>query len=75
MCRDSHENTETTAGNSDIQVLLGSFRSHVVKLRVSKRAGSQHLDLLADNEDNNAGGIWNSIARSLHNPIQPFYID
>ncbi|XP_013148392.1 PREDICTED: LOW QUALITY PROTEIN: UDP-glucose:glycoprotein glucosyltransferase [Papilio polytes] len=23
-----HENTETTAGNSDIQVLLGSFRSH-----------------------------------------------
>ncbi|KPI93423.1 UDP-glucose:glycoprotein glucosyltransferase [Papilio xuthus] len=60
-----HENTEMTAGNSDIQVLLGSFRSHVVKLRVSKRAGSQHLDLLADNEDANAGGIWNSIASSF----------
>ncbi|CAG4963133.1 unnamed protein product [Parnassius apollo] len=60
-----HENTETTAASADIQVLMGSFRSHVIKLRVSKKPDKQHLDLLADNEDTNTGGIWNSIASSF----------
>lgn len=61
--RCSHENTDTPAGSEDIQVLMSSFRSHVVKLRVSKKPDKQHLDLLVENDDSNAGGIWNSIAR------------
>ncbi|CAH2068789.1 unnamed protein product, partial [Iphiclides podalirius] len=60
-----HENTETAAGSADIRVLMGSFRSHVIKLRVSKRPDKQHLDLLADNDDASSGGIWNSIASSF----------
>ncbi|XP_041973960.1 UDP-glucose:glycoprotein glucosyltransferase [Aricia agestis] len=60
-----HENTDTPAGSEDIQVLMSSLRSHVIKLRVSKRAGKQHLDLLADSDDNSGGGIWNSIASSF----------
>lgn len=61
----SHENTDTPAGSEDIQVLMSSFRSHIIKLRVSKKPDKQHLDLLVENEDNNAGGIWNSIASSF----------
>ncbi|CAG9108221.1 unnamed protein product [Plutella xylostella] len=60
-----HENTDTPAGSADIQVLMHSFRSHVIKLRVSKKADKQHLDLLADGDEKSSGGIWNSIASSF----------
>lgn len=60
-CR--HENTDTPAGSEDIQVLMSSFRSHVVKLRVSKKPDKQNHDLLVDGEDNNTGGLWSSITR------------
>ncbi|XP_063891036.1 UDP-glucose:glycoprotein glucosyltransferase isoform X2 [Helicoverpa armigera] len=60
-----HENTDTPADSEDIQVLMSSFRSHVIKLRVSKKPDKQHLDLLVENDDKNAGGIWNSIASSF----------
>ncbi|XP_034841093.1 UDP-glucose:glycoprotein glucosyltransferase [Maniola hyperantus] len=60
-----HENTDTPAGSEHIQVLMSSFRSHVVKLRVSKKPEKQHLDLLEENDDKNSGGIWNSIASSF----------
>ncbi|KAI5635339.1 UDP-glucose:Glycoprotein glucosyltransferase domain-containing protein [Phthorimaea operculella] len=60
-----HENTDTPAGSEDIQVLMSSFKTHVIKLRVSKKPDKQHLDLLVENDDNNAGGIWNSIASSF----------
>ncbi|XP_013193155.2 UDP-glucose:glycoprotein glucosyltransferase isoform X2 [Amyelois transitella] len=60
----SHENTDTPAGSEDIQVLMSSFRSHVIKLRVQKRPDKQHVELLAEGDDN-SGGIWNSIASSF----------
>ncbi|XP_075983141.1 UDP-glucose-glycoprotein glucosyltransferase [Anticarsia gemmatalis] len=60
-----HENTDTPADSEDIQVLMSSFRSHVIKLRVSKKADKQNLDLLVENDDNNSGGLWNSIASSF----------
>ncbi|XP_045529662.1 UDP-glucose:glycoprotein glucosyltransferase [Pieris brassicae] len=60
-----HENTDTPLGSPDIQVLMSSLRSHVIKLRVSKKPEKQHLDLLAENDEKNTGGIWNSIASSF----------
>ncbi|CAB3237406.1 unnamed protein product [Arctia plantaginis] len=60
-----HENTDTPADSEDIQVLMSSFRSHVIKLRVSKKADKQNVDLLVENDEKNAGGIWNSIASSF----------
>ncbi|KAL0895610.1 hypothetical protein ABMA27_011701 [Loxostege sticticalis] len=60
-----HENTDTPAGSDDIQVLMSSFRSHVIKLRVSKKPDKQHLELLVENDEKNSGGIWNSIASSF----------
>ncbi|KAL4715230.1 hypothetical protein ACJJTC_007812 [Scirpophaga incertulas] len=60
-----HENTDTPAGSNDIQVLMSSFRSHVIKLRVSKKPDKQHIELLVENDEKNSGGIWNSIASSF----------
>ncbi|XP_045120712.1 UDP-glucose:glycoprotein glucosyltransferase 1-like isoform X4 [Portunus trituberculatus] len=56
----SHEGTDTPAGSEDVQVVMGSFKSHVVKLRVAKKPGKQHMQLLSDESDE-GGGLWNSI--------------
>ncbi|MPC29875.1 UDP-glucose:glycoprotein glucosyltransferase [Portunus trituberculatus] len=47
----SHEGTDTPAGSEDVQVVMGSFKSHVVKLRVAKKPGKQHMQLLSDESD------------------------
>ncbi|XP_030573163.1 UDP-glucose:glycoprotein glucosyltransferase [Drosophila novamexicana] len=48
-----------------VQVLITSLRSHVTKLRVSKRPGMQHAELLSDDTAPSQSGIWNSIASSF----------
>ncbi|TDG42125.1 hypothetical protein AWZ03_011457 [Drosophila navojoa] len=48
-----------------VQVLITSLRSHVTKLRVSKRPGMQHAELLSDDSAPAQSGIWNSIANSF----------
>lgn len=48
-----------------VQVLITSLRSHVTKLRVSKRPGMQHAELLSDDTAPAQSGIWNSIANSF----------
>jgi UDP-glucose:glycoprotein glucosyltransferase len=63
----SHEGTDTpsSGGSGDIHVLIGSFKSHVLKLKVAKKSGKQQMDLLSsDDEDNNAG-LWNSITSTF----------
>lgn len=59
----SHEGTDTPADSEDIKVLISSFRSHVIKLKVSKKPGKQHMDLLAEDDQNS--GIWNSITSTF----------
>lgn len=56
-----HEGTDTPVNSTDIKVLISSLRSHIVKLRVSKKPDKHHMDLLSEDEQNS--GIWNSIAR------------
>ncbi|KAH8301152.1 hypothetical protein KR018_003806 [Drosophila ironensis] len=60
-------NTHHASGSSDVQVLITSLRSHVIKLRVvSKKPGMQQAELLSDdNEQAAQSGIWNSIASSF----------
>ena len=60
----SHEGTDTpsSGGNGDIHVLISSFKSHVLKLKVTKKPGKQQMDLLSyDDEADSNGGLWNSI--------------
>lgn len=60
----SAEGPNTIHNAEDTRVIISSFRSHVVKLRVTKKKGKERADLLADDEDNNTG-IWNSITSSF----------
>ncbi|KAL7734467.1 hypothetical protein ACLKA6_010792 [Drosophila palustris] len=48
-----------------VQVLITSLRSHVTKLRVSKKPGMQQAELLSDDTAPAQSGIWNSIANSF----------
>lgn len=57
----SHDGSDTPANSSDIKVLISSLRSHIVKLRVQKKAEKYGMDLLSEDEPNS--GIWNSITR------------
>lgn len=45
----------------DIKVLLSSFQTNVIKLRVTKKPNMLHLDLLGDDDSQN--GLWNSLTR------------
>jgi hypothetical protein len=58
----SHDGSDTPANSTDIKVLISSFRSHVLKLKVAKKPDKLHMDLLSDDSDPNSG-IWNSITR------------
>lgn len=58
----SHEGSDTPPNSTDIKVLIGSFQSHVMKLKVSKKPGKAQEELLADDADINSG-LWSSIAK------------
>ncbi|XP_064106308.1 UDP-glucose:glycoprotein glucosyltransferase 1-like isoform X1 [Macrobrachium nipponense] len=56
----SHEGTDTPAGSADVEIIMSSFRSQVVKIRVAKQPGKQNMELLVDDNEE-SGGLWNSI--------------
>jgi len=56
-----HEGTDSTDGK-DIKVVLSSFRSHVLKLRVQKKKDKINEDLLSDDEDEKSG-LWSSLTK------------
>lgn len=58
----SHEGTDTPENSTDIKVLIGSFQSHVMKLKVNKKPDMIHEELLADANDASSG-LWSSIAK------------
>lgn len=60
----SHEGTDSPSGSSEVEVVMSSFRSLVVKVRVAKQPGKQHMELLGDEADEQ-GGLWNSITSTF----------
>ncbi|KAL1423917.1 hypothetical protein MTO96_020712 [Rhipicephalus appendiculatus] len=80
----SHENTDSPQDSSDVLVVINSFRSHVLKVKVAKKPGKQNEDLLSDgSEDENdlwssfsqipiVGGLlteWRQIGRAIYSSI------
>ncbi|XP_046391867.1 UDP-glucose:glycoprotein glucosyltransferase 1 isoform X2 [Ischnura elegans] len=59
----SVDGTEVSQNSSGSKILISSFRSHVIKLKVAKKPDMLHADLLADEESN--PGIWNSITSTF----------
>ncbi|UYV70608.1 UGGT1 [Cordylochernes scorpioides] len=58
------EGTDSLPGSPDVTVVLNSFRSHSLRIRVNKKPGMQYQDLLQDDSDEQ-GGIWNSLTSTF----------
>uniref|UniRef100_A0A8C2Z3Y5 UDP-glucose ceramide glucosyltransferase-like 1 n=1 Tax=Cyclopterus lumpus TaxID=8103 RepID=A0A8C2Z3Y5_CYCLU len=57
----THDGTDSPADAGDVLVVLNSFHSKIVKVRVQKKADKMNEDLLSENSESK--GIWDSIAR------------
>lgn len=59
----SHENTDPASDSANVIILISTFRSNVVQVRVNKKADKQNEELLYDDdEDEESDGIWGSIS-------------
>ncbi|XP_074593457.1 UDP-glucose-glycoprotein glucosyltransferase isoform X2 [Brevipalpus obovatus] len=59
----SHENTDPASDSNNVAILISTFRSNVVKIRVNKKPGKQNEELLYDSdEDDEANGLWDSLS-------------
>ncbi|KAM3607346.1 uncharacterized protein V6R79_006111 [Siganus canaliculatus] len=56
----SHDGTDSPADAGDVKVVLNSFHSKIIKVRVQKKADKINEDLLSENSESK--GIWDSIA-------------
>lgn len=61
----SAEGPNTIHGPEETRVIISSLRSHVLKIRVTKKPGQMNADLLSDDSDVQTG-IWDSITRSVY---------
>lgn len=58
-----HENTDSTPDSPDVVITLGSFRSHILKVKVNKKPGKQYDELLYDGSESSS--IWNTITSTF----------
>lgn len=58
---------------NDVKVVISSLRSHVLKVKVSKKPDKVGMDLLS--EDDKGSGLWNSISRYGSHSAVPFLFD
>ncbi|KAJ8012704.1 hypothetical protein DPEC_G00045650 [Dallia pectoralis] len=56
----THDGTDSPADSGDVKVLLNSFHSKIIKVRVQRKADKMTEDLLSEAPENK--GIWDSIA-------------
>uniref|UniRef100_A0A1B6BXN7 UDP-glucose:glycoprotein glucosyltransferase n=1 Tax=Clastoptera arizonana TaxID=38151 RepID=A0A1B6BXN7_9HEMI len=60
----SHEGSDTPENSTDIKVLISSFKSHVLKLKVTKKPGMSGADLLGEDHPQESG-LWSSITSTF----------
>lgn len=65
----SHEGTDSPSNSPNVIILISNFRSNVIKIRVNKKPGKQHEELLYDHDDDDdeVNSIWNSFSWSSEN--------
>jgi UDP-glucose:glycoprotein glucosyltransferase len=62
----SHENTDSESKRSPIiNIVIDSFESKVIKVKVSKKADKVSESLLDDKDNEKESSIWNSLANSF----------
>uniref|UniRef100_A0A3B4WND5 UDP-glucose ceramide glucosyltransferase-like 1 n=1 Tax=Seriola lalandi dorsalis TaxID=1841481 RepID=A0A3B4WND5_SERLL len=58
----THDGTDSPADAGDVRVVLNSFHSKIIKVRVQKKADKINEDLLSETSESK--GIWDSILKS-----------
>ncbi|XP_069103600.1 UDP-glucose:glycoprotein glucosyltransferase 1-like [Argopecten irradians] len=58
----NHEFTDTPAGSEDVVVVMNSFKSKIIRIKVAKKPEKSDEQLLVDDEER---GIWESISSTL----------
>jgi len=58
----SHEYTDS-ATSSDVVVLMDSFKSKIISVKVKKRPGMEEEDVLSESGEVEDSGLWGSISR------------
>eukprot|EP00090_Calanus_glacialis_P019622 TRINITY_DN3011_c0_g1_i1.p1 TRINITY_DN3011_c0_g1~~TRINITY_DN3011_c0_g1_i1.p1 ORF type:complete len:1524 (+),score=468.92 TRINITY_DN3011_c0_g1_i1:46-4617(+) len=54
----SQENTDSKTGSKDVTVLMNSFQSRIVKLKVAKKADKKNEELLPQDGNEDSGNGW-----------------
>ncbi|XP_038051139.1 UDP-glucose:glycoprotein glucosyltransferase 1-like isoform X2 [Patiria miniata] len=59
-----HEGTDSLPGVDDTIITMDSFKSKIIKIKVTKKPGKEDESLLADSQNDKrvAGGIWDSLS-------------
>ncbi|CAG0922145.1 unnamed protein product, partial [Notodromas monacha] len=63
----SYDGVEVKPDSTGVRILMSSFRSNVVRVKVQKKPGMEMADLLADSDqmDEDSAGLWNRITDSI----------
>uniref|UniRef100_A0A8D8UU44 UDP-glucose:glycoprotein glucosyltransferase 1 n=3 Tax=Cacopsylla melanoneura TaxID=428564 RepID=A0A8D8UU44_9HEMI len=59
-----HAGSDTPVNSTDIKILISSFKSHILDVKVTKKPDKVHMDLLSEDGAENAG-LWNSITSTF----------
>lgn len=60
---DSHEFTDTPSNFTNVVIAVNSFKSKIIRVKVSKKPDKLDVNLLQDEEDNT--GLWDSISNKI----------
>ncbi|GFO47457.1 UDP-glucose:glycoprotein glucosyltransferase 1 [Plakobranchus ocellatus] len=60
---ESHEFTDSPANSTEIIVAVNSFKSKIIRVKVSKKPDKQSVSLLQEEEEEH--GLWDSISRAF----------
>ncbi|XP_043557860.1 UDP-glucose:glycoprotein glucosyltransferase 1 isoform X2 [Chiloscyllium plagiosum] len=66
----SHDGTDSPAGTDEVTVVLNSFKSKIIKVKVQKKPEKMSEELLSDENSENEG-FWESIKRGFTGGPKP----
>ncbi|XP_060690892.1 UDP-glucose:glycoprotein glucosyltransferase 1 isoform X2 [Hemiscyllium ocellatum] len=66
----SHDGTDSPAGTDEVTVVLNSFKSKIIKVKVQKKPDKMSEELLSDENSENEG-FWESIKRGFTGGPKP----
>ncbi|KAM8834331.1 UDP-glucose:glycoprotein glucosyltransferase 1 isoform 1-T1 [Synchiropus picturatus] len=61
----SHDGTDSPTDSDDLIVVLNSFKSRIIKVKVQKKPDKFQEELLSDGTEENDTGFWKSLTRGF----------